>query len=101
MRAYVRDDLAPSMASALKDVAGQVSNQLAAAIGGQLQEGLGRTFAAAAPQLAQRRAANMQQAFSVDGPCEVTGADFFIPSEFELVNPDQHIACLLYTSRCV
>ena len=30
---------------------------------------------------------------SVDGPCEVTGADFFIPSEFELVNP-----CLLYTS---
>lgn len=31
---------------------------------------------------------------SVDGPCEVTGADFFIPSEFELVNPDQHIATL-------
>lgn len=31
---------------------------------------------------------------SVDGPCEVTGADFFIPSEFELVNPDQHIANL-------
>ena len=25
---------------------------------------------------------------SVDGPCEVTGADFFIPSEFELVNPE-------------
>ena len=33
---------------------------------------------------------------SVDGPCEVTGADFFIPSEFELVNPEQHIA-----TRCV
>ena len=31
---------------------------------------------------------------SVDGPCEVTGADFFIPSEFELVNPEQHIATL-------
>lgn len=31
---------------------------------------------------------------SVDGPCEVTGADFFIPSEFELVNPDQRIATL-------
>ena len=31
---------------------------------------------------------------SVDGPCDVTGADFFVPSEFELVNPDQHIATL-------
>ena len=31
---------------------------------------------------------------SVDGPCEVTGADFLIPSEFELVNPEQHIATL-------
>ena len=31
---------------------------------------------------------------SVDGPCEVTGADFFIPSEFELVNPEQHLATL-------
>ena len=31
---------------------------------------------------------------SIDGPCEVTGADFFIPSEFELVNPEQHIATL-------
>ena len=31
---------------------------------------------------------------SVDGPCEVTGADFCIPSEFELVNPEQHIATL-------
>ena len=31
---------------------------------------------------------------SIDGPCEVTGADFFIPSDFELVNPDQHIATL-------
>ena len=31
---------------------------------------------------------------SIDGPCEVTGAEFFIPSEFELVNPEQHIATL-------
>ena len=31
---------------------------------------------------------------SIDGPCEVTGADFFIPSDFELVNPEQHIATL-------
>lgn len=36
---------------------------------------------------------------SVDGPCEVTGADFFIPSEFELVNPDQHIATLTEGGR--
>ena len=31
---------------------------------------------------------------SVDGPCEVTGADFFVPSEFEIVNPEHHIATL-------
>ena len=36
---------------------------------------------------------------SVDGPCEVTGADFFIPSEFELVNPEQHIATLTEGGR--
>ena len=37
---------------------------------------------------------NVKGLVSVDGPCEVTGADFFIPSEFELVNPEQHIATL-------
>ena len=31
---------------------------------------------------------------SVDGPCEVTGADLFVPSDFELVNKDAHIATL-------
>lgn len=31
---------------------------------------------------------------SVDGPCEVTGADFAVPSQFALVNPDQHIATI-------
>lgn len=81
VRAYVRDDLAPYMASALKDVAGQVSNQLAAAIGTQLQEGLGRTFAAAAPQLAQRLAANMQQAFSVDGGAFARAIHFNMDAE--------------------
>lgn len=81
VRTYVRDDLAPYMASALKDVAGQVSNQLAAAIGAQLQEGLGRTFAAAAPQLAQRLAANMQQAFSVDGGAFARAIHFNMDAE--------------------
>ena len=81
VRAYVRDDLAPYMASALKDVAGQVSNQLAAAIGTQLQEGLGRTFAAAAPHLAQRLAANMQQAFSVDGGAFARAIHFNMDAE--------------------
>ena len=81
VRAYVRDDLAPYMARALKDVAGQVSNQLAVAIGAQLQEGLGRTFAAAAPQLAQRLAANMQQAFSVDGGAFARAIHFNMDAE--------------------
>ena len=81
VRAYVRDDLAPYMASALKDVAGQVSNQLAAAIGAQLQEGLGRTFAAAAPQLAQRLAAIMQQALSVDGGAFARAIHFNMDAE--------------------
>lgn len=31
---------------------------------------------------------------SVDGPCEVLGEDFFIPEDFKLVNPKQHIATL-------
>ena len=81
VRAYVRDDLAPYMARALKDVAGQVSNQLAVAIGAQLREGLGRTFAAAAPQLAQRLAANMQQAFSVDGGAFARAIHFNMDAE--------------------
>ena len=81
VRTYVRDDLAPYMARALKDVAGQVSKQLAAAIGSQLQEGLSRTFAAAAPQLAQRLAANMQQAFSVDGGAFARAIHFNMDAE--------------------
>ena len=81
VRTYVRDDLAPYMARVLKDVAGQVSKQLAAAIGSQLQEGLSRTFAAAAPQLAQRLAANMQQAFSVDGGAFARAIHFNMDAE--------------------
>ena len=44
VRAYVQDDLAPYMATALKGVADQVSRQLADAIGSQLQAGLGRAW---------------------------------------------------------
>ena len=31
---------------------------------------------------------------NVDGPCVVTGGDFSIPSDFELINPDHHICTL-------
>ena len=31
---------------------------------------------------------------SVDGPCIVSGGDFMIPSDFELVNPEHHICTL-------
>ncbi len=31
---------------------------------------------------------------NVEGPCEVTGGDFRIPAEFELVNPEHHICTL-------
>lgn len=31
---------------------------------------------------------------SIDGPAVVTGGDFFVPSEFELINPDHVIATL-------
>ncbi|MBM6783721.1 DNA-directed RNA polymerase subunit alpha [Enorma massiliensis] len=31
---------------------------------------------------------------NVEGPCDVSGGDFFIPAGFELVNPEQHIATL-------
>ena len=31
---------------------------------------------------------------NIDGPCVVTGGDFTIPSDFELINADQHICTL-------
>lgn len=81
VRTYVSDRLASYMATALKDVAAEVSARLATAVGAQLQEGLGRTFAAAAPQLAQRLAANMQQAFSVDGRAFARAIHFNMDAE--------------------
>jgi len=31
---------------------------------------------------------------NIDGPCTITGGDFHVPAEFELVNPDCHICTL-------
>ncbi len=81
VRAYVENDLAPYMATALQGVAEQVSAQLSAAIGAQLQEGLGRAMAAMAPHLAQRLAANMQSAFSVDGSAFANAIHFNMDAE--------------------
>lgn len=81
VRAYVESDLAPYMATALQGVAEQVGAQLSAAIGAQLQEGLGRAMAAMAPQFAQRLAANMQSAFSVDGAAFANAIHFNMDAE--------------------
>ena len=81
VRAYVENDLAPYMAAALQGVAEQVGAQLSAAIGAQLQEGLGRAMAAMAPQFAQRLAANMQSAFSVDGAAFANAIHFNMDAE--------------------
>ena len=81
VRAYVENDLAPYMATALQGVAEQVGAQLSAAIGAQLQEGLGRAMAAMAPHLAQRLAANMQSAFSVDGSAFANAIHFNMDAE--------------------
>lgn len=48
-------------------------------------------------QLAFRNMGTGEEAeasISIDGPCEVTGADFNVPSEFVLENPDQPICTL-------
>ena len=81
VRAYVENDLAPYMATALQGVAEQVGAQLSAAIGAQLQEGLGRAMAAMVPHLAQRLAANMQSAFSVDGSAFANAIHFNMDAE--------------------
>ncbi|WP_072414406.1 ABC transporter ATP-binding protein/permease [Collinsella phocaeensis] len=81
VRAYVENDLAPYMATALQGMAEQVGAQLSAAIGAQLQEGLGRAMAAMAPHLAQRLAANMQSAFSVDGAAFANAIHFNMDAE--------------------
>ena len=81
VRSYVERDLAPYMATALQGVAEQVGAQLSAAIGAQLQEGLGRAMAVMAPHLAQRLAANMQSAFSVDGSAFANAIHFNMDAE--------------------
>ena len=81
VRAYVQDDLAPYMATALKGVADRISRQLADAIGGQLQAGLGRAMAAMAPQLGQRLAVSLQGAFSVDGAAFANAIRFNMDAE--------------------
>lgn len=81
VRAYVGSDFAAYVKKALDDIAAQIGGELSTAIGAQLQEGLGRTFAAAAPQLAQRLAANMQQAFSVDGGAFARAIHFNMDAE--------------------
>ena len=81
VRSYVESDLAPYMATALQGVAEQVGAQLSAAIGAQLQEGLDRAMAAMAPQFAQRLAANMQSAFSVDGSAFANAIHFNMDAE--------------------
>ena len=81
VRAYVESDLAPYMTEALKGIADQVGSRLSDALGAQLQEGLGRAMAAIAPQFAQRLAANMQGAFSVDGEAFARAIHFNMDAE--------------------
>lgn len=81
VRAYVGSDFAAYVKKALDDIAAQIGGELSTAIGAKLQEGLGRTFASAAPQLAQRLAANMQQAFSVDGGAFARAIHFNMDAE--------------------
>lgn len=67
MKSYVEGELAPHMTSVFSQILDQVGENVGAAISSQLQTGLGQAMAAVAPQLAQRLAASMQSAFSVDG----------------------------------
>lgn len=81
VRAYVESDFAAYVKKALDDIAAQIGGELSTAIGAQLREGLGRAMAAMAPQLAQRLAANMQQAFSVDGGAFARAIHFNMDAE--------------------
>lgn len=81
VRAYVESDFAAYVKKALNDIAAQIGGELSTAIGAQLQEGLGRAMAAMAPQFAQRLAANMQQAFSVDGGAFARAIHFNMDAE--------------------
>ena len=81
VRAYVESDFAAYVKKALDDIAAQIGGELSTAIGAQLREGLGRAMAAMAPHLAQRLAANMQQAFSVDGGAFARAIHFNMDAE--------------------
>ena len=79
-RAYVSDQLAPYMAQAFTGVFEQVGESIGQAVSSQLQSGLGAAMGAFAeqlgPQLGERLAANMQNAFHVDGSAFASAINF-------------------------
>ena len=79
-RAYVSDQLAPYMAQAFTGVFEQVGESIGQAVSSQLQSGLGAAMGAFAeqlgPQLGERLAANMQNAFHVDGSAFASAIHF-------------------------
>ena len=81
MRPYIENQLAPYMTEAFSQMLDQAGEKIGAAIASQLQMGLGQAMAAVAPQLAQRLAANMQQAFSVDGTAFANAIHFNMDAE--------------------
>lgn len=81
MRPYIENQLAPYMTEAFSQMLDQAGEKIGAAIASQLQTGLGQAMAAVAPQLAQRLAANMQQAFSVDGTAFANAIHFNMDAE--------------------
>lgn len=79
-RAYVSDQLAPYMTQAFTGVFEQVGESIGQAVSSQLQSGLGAAMGAFAeqlgPQLGERLAANMQNAFHVDGSAFASAIHF-------------------------
>ena len=79
-RAYVSDQLAPYMAQAFTGVFEQVGESIGQAVSSQLQSGLGAAMGTFAeqlgPQLGERLAANMQNAFHVDGSAFASAIHF-------------------------
>lgn len=79
-RAYVSDQLAPYMAQAFTGVFEQVGESIGQAVSSQLQSGLGAAMGAFAeqlgPQLGERLAANMRNAFHVDGSAFASAIHF-------------------------
>ncbi|MFR3450809.1 MAG: hypothetical protein ACLTSX_03370 [Collinsella sp.] len=83
VRAYVRDDFAPYMRKRAQGRGGSgFQRALPPRLARSLQEGLGAHLRrGSAPQLAQRLAANMQQAFSVDGGAFARAIHFNMDAE--------------------